>query len=161
MKNFLYLLLLANVAAAAWLVLEPPIDVVREPGRSEQQLAPGSFHLLSDAEVAQRRSDAERKAAAIASAAVASAVPPAAAPPVELPLASCVDISGFASEGATKKLRARLAAAGLGDKVNATDKPPRLRLTGLDSAGEAQLHAILKDFPHQEMNHCTEAATNR
>jgi len=158
MKSFLTLLLLCNLAAAAWILLEPPVDVVRETARSEQQIAPGSFHLLSDAEVAQRRAEAERKAAAAAAAASAAAAS-ATTVPADLPLASCVDILGFSSEPATKKLRARLAAANLVARVDSAsgDKPLHLRLTGLDGPAELQVHAMLKDFPRLELNHCSEA----
>jgi len=159
MKSFLVLLLLGNLVAAAWILFEPPVDVVREAARSEQQIAPGSFHLLSDAEVAQRRAEAERKAAAAAAAASAAAASLATVPVADLPLASCIDILGFSSEAATKKLRARLAAASLVARVDSAsgDKPLHLRLTGLDGPAELQVHALLKEFPRLELSHCAEA----
>jgi hypothetical protein len=158
MKSFFLALLLANLVAAAWLWLQAPVDVVREPARMDLQIDPGRVHVLSDAEVARLRQKAESDAAR-AAAPPPPASAPAPAPAMELPLASCIDIGSFASEGATRKIRGRLGTAGLADRlaVVTADKITHLRLTGVDAAGEAQLHVILRDFPKLEMLHCSEA----
>ncbi len=168
MKSLFLALLAATLGTAAWLALQGPVDVVREPARLERQLAADQFRLLSEADGARLRSDAARKAAAASSA--AAAAPATAAAPGDaaargddMPVASCIDIGGFASESATRKLHARLVAAGLGDRttVIGADKTVILHLTGVDAAAEARIHAILKDFPHQEMIHCAEVPAAR
>jgi hypothetical protein len=161
MKSFFFALLLANLVAGAWLWLQAPVDVVREPGRMDLQIEPARIRVLSEAEVAGLRQKAQSDAAKAAPPPQApAAVPAAAAPAVaDLPLASCIDIGTFGSEAATKKIRSRLNAAGLGERlaVSTADKITRLRITGVDPAGEAQVHVILHDFPKQEMTHCDEA----
>jgi hypothetical protein len=159
MKRLFLALLLANLVAGAWLLLEAPMDVLREPGRMDLQLEQGRVRVLSPAEVARKRDKAQNEAAPPPPAAAPIPVaPPAAAPSVELPLASCIDIGTFTSESATKKIRARLSSAGLGEHVATitADKITRLRITRVDAAGEAQIHLLLHEFPKQEMVHCSE-----
>lgn len=174
MKSLFLVLLIANLAAGAWLLLQAPVGVVREPGRMDLQLEQGRVRVLGEAEVAQLRQKAQSDAAAAEVAAGAAAATATAltqtpagtataaggAAGVEMPLASCIDIGPFGAESATRKIRARLAAAGLTEHVSTatTDKVTRLRITGVDAVGEAQVHLILRDFPRQEMNHCVEAA---
>ena len=169
MKKVFLSLLAACVAAFLWLVLQGPVDVVREPGRIDQQLSADQFRLLTEADAARLRAEAERKAAAAPPAAPPASAAPEPVPPSppaateDLPLASCVDIGSFASDGAARKLRNRLAGVGLAERtsVRTVDKATHLRLTGIDAAAEVLIHEILKDFPHQEMVHCSEAAPAR
>jgi phage-related tail fiber protein len=177
MKTAVLALVLANLVAGAWLLLGTPVDVVREPGRIDQQVNAAGLRVLTEAEFARKRDQARIESAAAsapaANAAAAAAAPPAAtpaaapvAPPaasVELPLASCIDIGPFASDPATRKFRTRLAAAGLGDHLasGTVDKVTRLRITGADAAAETQVHLILRDFPKLEMSHCSEAPPAR
>jgi len=172
MKSLFYVLIIANLAAGAWLLLQAPVGVVREPGRMDLQMEQGRVRVLGDAEVARLRQKAQSDAAAAEAAtstAAAPATPPApaaagaGAPALELPLASCIEIGPFGTESAARKIRARLAAAGLTEHVSTatTDKVTRLRITGVDAVGEAQVHLVLRDFPKQEMNHCTEAPASR
>lgn len=169
MRTLFLVLLIADLLAGGWLWLQGPVDQVREPGRLELQVEPGRVRVLTEAELARLRLKAESDAAAQVSGQATAPAPAVAAPAAEspapttaggeLPLASCVDIGDFPSEAAARKLRTRLAAAGLdGHVATATsDKLTRLRITELDAAGEAQLHAILRDFPKQELTHCSEA----
>ena len=177
MKSLFLVLLIANLAAGAWLLLQEPVGVVREPGRMDLQVEQGRVQILSEAQVAKikQKADSDAAASADAAAAAASSSAPGAAPAasatpaalataaVELPLASCIDIGPFASEGAARKFRARLATAGLSEHLstNTADKITRLHITGVDAAGEAQIHAILGDFPKQEITHCTDSPPAR
>jgi len=150
MKPLFILLLLANLVAAAWLFLGDPVDMVREPGRLALQIDPARFHIVSDEEVARQRKRSESEAAANAN------VSTSAPAPVDLPLAACVEIGGLSSEAAAKKMLARLASLGLGDRTSILpgERNTRLRITGIDAAMEAQIHALLKDFPKQDLAHC-------
>jgi hypothetical protein len=177
MKTAVFALVLANLVAGAWLLLGTPVDVVREPGRIDQQLNAARLRLLTEAEFARKRDQARIESAAAtasaANAAAATAAPPATtptaapvAPPaanLDLPLGSCIDMGPFSSDPATRKLRARLAAAGLGGHLasSTVDKVTRLRITGADAAAEVQVHLILRDFPKLEMTHCSEAPPAR
>jgi hypothetical protein len=182
MKAVFFTLLLGNIVAGAWLLLGAPVDVVREPGRMDLQVDPGRLRVLSEAEFARKREQAQSAAAAASAEttgagangtntppgvaetpAAPQAAPPASQPPapaaaLALPLASCIDIGSFASEAATRKIRTRLASAGLGERsaVLTVNNSTRLHITGVDAAGEAQIHLILHDFPKQEMSHCSE-----
>jgi len=178
-KSLFLVLLIANLTAGAWLLLQAPVGLVREPGRMDLQIDQGRVRILGEAEVARTRQKAASDAAQIAAAELAAgtAPGPAGAPaadsapasgtvgaaPVEVPLASCIDIGPFASETATRKFRARLASAGLAEHVAAStvDKLTRLRITGVDDAGEAKVQLILRDFAKQELNHCSEAPAAR
>jgi len=175
MKTLFIVLLVANLTAGAWLLLQSPVGVVREPGRTELQIEPGRVRILGEAEVAKARQKAAIDAAQSAAAdpapgtpgAISGASPAAAAPaaataaasPVEVPQASCIELGPFASEAAARKIRARLAAAGLADHVSTStnDKVTRLRITGVDDAGEAKVQLILRDFAKQELTHCSDA----
>ncbi len=175
MKTALFVLVLGNLVAGAWLLLGTPVDVVREPGRIDQQVNAARLRVLTEAEFARKRDQARMESAAATAPAAnaAAAAPPAptptaapVAPPaasLDLPLASCIDIGPFASDPATRKLRARLATAGLGDHLasSTADKVTRLRITGADAAAETQVHLILRDFPRLEMSHCSEAPPAR
>jgi len=168
MKTFFSLLLAANVFLGAWLLLGEPVDSVREPGRMQLQIEPGRFRVLSDADFARLRGQAERSAAAASATASAAAAAPAA-PKADVPLVadlpslSCVEIGNFPSEGAAKKARARLASLGLADKTSAStvNHATRLRVSGIDAAAEAKIQEILKDFPKQQLEHCAEVSSAR
>lgn len=175
MKSLFLVLIVANLTAGAWLLLQEPVGVVREPGRMDLQLEQGRVQILTEAQMLKAKQKADSDAAAAAAAAGTAAATPggtatataapataagsASAPAVEVPLASCIDIGPFASEAATRKVRARLATAGLGDHLSTTtaDKVTQLHITGVDAAGEAQIHDILHDFSKQEISHCFEA----
>jgi hypothetical protein len=157
MKALLALLLGVNLAAGAWLWLGGPIDMVREPGRLQLQVLPELFQPLTDAEVAGQRSQAaekEKAAAAAASAAAAAAVPA----PIDLPMADCVWILNLSNDAAARKLRSRIAEAGLGGRVSLIADPEtqklRLRISGLDASDEDQLHQLLKESPKLVLEHC-------
>jgi len=160
-KSVFFLLLAACLAVGAWTLLEGPVDVAREPARMGLQIEPARFHVLGEADLARMRAQAEHAAATVA----ATGAPPVAAPPaaapaaaVELPSASCVEIGVFAAEAAARKARTRLAALGIGEHLSmtTTDHATRLHITGVDSALEARIHEVLKDFPKQELAHCVE-----
>jgi hypothetical protein len=155
MKALFLALLAANLAIGIWLLLAGPTDTVREPGRVDLQIDPDRFHLLSDADVARLRGQAERKAAAVAPA----ATPRADAPAANVAATSCVEIGGFPSESAASKLRGRLADIGLGDRTSSitVDHATRLRISRLDAAAKLQIDKILKDFPKQQLERCAEA----
>ncbi len=148
MKSLFAFLLAANLGLAAWLYLGQPADLVREPGRLELQIEPERFHLLSDAELARRRSQAQSAAAALAA---------AAAP--ETPSTRCVEIGIFPSETAARKAGARIAAIGLAEHltVQAVERGARLHLGAIDAAAEAKIREILQDFPRQQLSRCVEA----
>jgi hypothetical protein len=147
MKGFFFVLLAANLAAGAWLLLGDPVDIVREPARAGLQIAPERFRVLSEADLALLRSQAERNAAAAT----------AAAAPVDAPLADCVEIGDFASEAAARKARARLAAGGVGQPIaiGTLDHATRLRIAGVDPETEVRIDQVLKDYPRQQLVHCT------
>ena len=163
MKAAFLALLLANMVAGAWLLLGTPVDVVREPGRVDLQVEPARLRVLTDAEFARKRDLAQSEAiAAMEAKGAAAAAATATAAIPEMPLASCIDIGTFTSEAGARKLRTRLTAAGLGDRLSATtDSDTHLHLTGLDAASEAQIHQILRDFPKLEIVHCSDAAAAR
>jgi len=71
MKRLFVLLLAANLALGAWLLLGDPVDMVREPERMALQIDPGRFHVLSDADAARLRTQADAASAAAAAAAPA------------------------------------------------------------------------------------------
>jgi cell division septation protein DedD len=179
MKSLFLVLLIANLTAGAWLLLQEPVGVVREPGRMDLQIEQGRVRILGEAEVSKAKQKADSDAAASAAAATAAATAsggtpatpatpaptaPTATPqdagaaPMEVPLASCIDIGPFTSEAAMRRIRTRLATAGLTDHLSTstTDKVTRLRITGVDAAGETQIHLILKDFARQALSHCSE-----
>jgi 3-oxoacyl-ACP reductase-like protein len=162
LKPLFLLLLIANAAFAAWLAFGEPVDTVREPGRVGLQIAPERFRTLSDSQLAELRGQAERAATAKAAAAsaAAAAAASAAAAAAELPSASCVEIGDFPSDSAAKKARTRIAALGLGDHIVRIEHEHtyRLRVTGVDTAIEVKLHALMKDFPGQTLSHCAETA---
>ncbi|SPE25662.1 exported hypothetical protein [Burkholderiales bacterium] len=158
MKAFFFLLLAANVLLGAWMLLGEPVDSVREPGRMQLQIEPGRFRVLSDADLARLRGQAERNAAA---AVAAAPVPKADVAAAERPSVTCVEIGNFPSESAAKKARARLAAIGLADRTSAStvNHAMRLRVSGIDAATEAKIDEILKDYPKQQLEHCTEVSS--
>jgi hypothetical protein len=78
MKRLFVLLLAANLALGAWLLLGDPVDMVREPARMALQIDPGRFHVLSDADAARLRTQADAAAAAGAAAAAAAPAPDSA-----------------------------------------------------------------------------------
>ncbi len=147
MRTLFLLLVVGNLAAAAWLFLGDPVDMVREPGRLALQIEPERFHVRSEQDVQRQRASAEKEAAS------------AAAALAEAPAVECVEIGIFPTDAAAHKLQLRLAALGLAERVTAVsaDHGVRLRVTGLDPAIEVQIDAILRDFPKQELAHCVEA----
>jgi len=160
MKSLLVVLLTANVMVGAWLFLGGPLDVTREPGRMDLQIQADQFRLLSDADVDRMRSAAERGAAPSTPAA---ATPRLDAYAVPTPSPACVEIGDFASENAARKARARLAAIGLSERTSLTGagRATRLRVTGVDAATELRIDNILKDYPKQRLERCTETAGGR
>jgi hypothetical protein len=164
MKALFSLLLAANVFLGAWLLLGEPVDSVREPGRMQLQIEPGRFRVLSEADFARLRGQAERAAAAAAALPVVPAPPKVDVPVVaDLPSLSCVEIGDFPSEGAAKKTRARLATIGLADKtsMSTVNHATRLRVSGIDAAAEAKIHEILKDYPKEQLEHCAGVSSAR
>lgn len=163
MKALFLLLLTANAFLGAWLFLGGPLDVVREPARMDLQIESNRFRLLSDADLARLRSQAERSAAASAAASAPVTTPRPDAPAAQPPLLACVEIGNFPSDGAAKKARARLAAIGLADRTSSSTvgRATRLRVTGVDAATEARIDEILKDYPKQRLEHCAETASAR
>jgi hypothetical protein len=177
MKVLTLFLLAANLALGAWLLLEGPVDIVREPARAGLQIGADRLRVLSDADLARQRAQAERTAASAAAAlAAANAAPIAAAAsgaavasvaPIDVPAAGCIEIGAFASEAAAARLRTRIATLGLGEHTTmaiATNVPGpfvRLRVSGIDAAGEGRIQHVLKDFPKQELAHCIEGGVGR
>ena len=154
MKALFLALLAANLAIGIWLLLGGPTDTVREPGRVDLQIDPDRFHVLTDADVARLRGQAERKAAV-----AAAAAPRTDAPAANVAAASCVEIGDFPSESAAGKVRGRLADIGLGDRTSSitVEHATRLRISRLDAAAKLQIDKILKDFPKQQLERCTDA----
>lgn len=159
MKALFIVLLTANAVVGAWLYLSGPLDVMREPGRMELQIDANKIRLLSEADLARMRSQAERTAAANA----AAAAPKLETASVEPTSAGCVEIGNFPSEAAAKKARARLAAMGLSDRIsaNTVGRATRLRVTGVDAATQARIDEILRDYPKQRLERCAETASAR
>ncbi len=163
MKALFLVLLALNLGVGAWLLANGPADLVREPARMGLQVLPDQFRLLTDAELARRRSQSEQAASALASAAASA---PVAAPTTpagpDLPLADCGWIGGFASEVAARKLYSRLVEAGIGNKVaiaiDAENQKGRLHVTGMDPAAEERVHEVLREFPRLSFEHCVGAA---
>ena len=148
MKTVFFLLLALNLAVGAWLWLGGPVDNVHEPARLGLQVAAEAFRPLSDADVVRLRSQAEKDSAAAAAASAAVA---------ELPQTDCILISGFSSDGAARKLRARLADLGLEQQVAVANDGDRVRLrvTAVDAPAEERIHKLLRDFPKLALEHCT------
>ena len=159
MKALFVVLLTANAVVGAWLYLSGPLDEMREPARMDLQIDASKIRLLSDADLARMRSQAERPAPANATA----AAPKLETPTVEPTSTACVEIGNFASEAAAKKARARLAAIGLSDRTsaNTVGRTTRLRVTGVDAITQVRIDEILKDFPKQRLEHCAETASAR
>lgn len=152
MKTLFFVLLVLNLALGGWLWLGGPVDTIREPGRLGLQVVPEAFKPLTDAELARMRGQAEHEAA-LAAARTAAATAAAAAP-TELPQGDCVLILNLSSEGAARKLRARLAEAGLGDRIANESEFHRLRVTGVDGAAEERIHQVLREYPKLALEHC-------
>jgi hypothetical protein len=164
MKALFVVLLTANVVVGAWLFLSGPVDVMREPARMDLQVDAGKIRLLSDAELARMRSQAERTTSTNAiPAAPKVEAPKVEAPAVQASSTACVEIGNFASEAAAKKARARLAAIGLSDRTsaNTAGRTIRLRVAGVDAATQARIDEILKDYPKQRLERCAEATSAR
>ena len=158
MKTLFFVLLALNVLLGLWLWTNGPADTLREPGRFEHQVLPEQFKLLSDADVAALRVQAE-KAAAAAATSTAPAAPPAApqAAAVEVPLADCVLIVNFNSEIIAGKVRARMGEIRVNEDQVALEPDRqkfRLRITGISAVAEARLHTMLKDYPSLVLEHC-------
>jgi len=154
MKALFLALLAANFAIGIWLLLAGPMDTVREPGRVDLQIDPDRFHLLTDADLARLRGQAERKAAV-----AAGAAPRTDAPAANVAAASCVEIGDFPSDSAAGKVRGRLADIGLGDRTSSitVDHATRLRISRLDAAAKMQIDKILKDSPKLQLERCADA----
>lgn len=159
MKALFVVLLTANVVVGAWLFLSGPLDVLREPARMQLQIDADKIRLLSEADLTRMRSQAERTAAANAP----TAAPKLEMPPVEPPSTACLEIGNFPSEAIAKKARARLAAVGLSDRTsaNTAGHTIRLRVTGVDATAQARINEILKDYPKQRLERCSETANAR
>ncbi len=154
MKALFLALLAVNLAIGIWLLLAGPTDTVREPGRVDLQIDPDRFHLLTDADLARLRGQAERKAAVAPTAAQRTDAPGA-----DVAAASCVEIGNFPSDSAAGKVRGRLADIGLGDRTSSitVEHATRLRISRLDAAAKLQIDKILKDFPKLQMERCADA----
>ncbi len=152
MKTLFATLLALNLSVGGWLLLYGPVNIVREPGRIGMQVVPEQFRLLSDADVARLRSQADKEAAAMANGT-------APAPTVDLPQTDCVLIPNL-SPATARKLRARLAEAGLSNRITgeSENQKDRLRITGIDEATEQRIHQVLKEFPKLNLEHCIGAA---
>jgi len=159
MKVLFALLLCAALALGAWLYVEGPSSTHREPARLALQIDAARVRPLSDADLARLRSQAEHAAALAAATAAPAPAPTASA--AELPSPACLDVGGFASEAAARKLRTRLGGLGLADKISGSgaDAGTRLRISGLDGPAQVQVHALLREYPKLEATHCVDTGT--
>ena len=157
MKVLFALLLCAALALGAWLYVEGPSSTHREPARLALQIDAARVRRLSDADLARLRSQAEHAVALAA----ATAAPTPTASAAELPSPACLDVGGFATEAAARKLRTRLGGLGLVDKISGSgaDAGTRLRISGLDGPAQVQVHALLREYPKLEATHCVDTGT--
>jgi hypothetical protein len=142
MKPLFLILLILNMLIGAVLLLNGPVWQTHEPGRMTMQVASDQFHLLSEADVAQLRQQAE-----------------AAAPPTPPPLA-CLVIGHFSSDSVARRVQARMSGLVGSGNVHRLDNgnDSQLQLSGLDPAHDSAVHKALEEYPRLSLTRCPAAS---